>query len=311
VILDANPHAATPPGVTRVVIRHMKDPSTQLLSLQRGDIDIARNLGADQLKSLAGNSNFHTIAAPQGTSMYFAMNRAVPELAKKEVQQAIKWAIDYEAIAKNITPGVWRVSQSFLPEGLPGALAGTPFHKGTAKARQLLAAAGLSGSFSVSMDYSSSWPLSDIAQPLQADLGAIGIKLQLLPGELKQVITKTRAAASDGAADVAHRLYRPEFQRAGLVRRPGRFRRQQAEDPRLAQSLRRQGHDGRGGSGDQGTRQQEAHGDLCRSAAPDVGSRAVRVSSAGRRDRRDAEARHRLSTRPTPDYFRYAPIRKA
>jgi peptide/nickel transport system substrate-binding protein len=193
VILEANPHAATPPGAKRLVIRHMKDPSTQLLSLQRGDIDIARNLGADQLKSLAGNANFHVVSAPQGTSMYFAMNRAVPELAKKEVQQAIKWAIDYDAIAKNITPGVWRVSQSFLPEGLPGALPETPFHKDTAKAKQLLASAGLSSGFSVSMDYASSWPFTDIAQAIQADLGAIGIKLELLPGELKQVITKTRA----------------------------------------------------------------------------------------------------------------------
>jgi peptide/nickel transport system substrate-binding protein len=193
VILDANPHAATPPGAKRVVIRHMKDPSTQLLSLQRGDIDIARNLGADQLKSLVGNANFHTVSAPQGTSMYFAMNRAVPELAKKEVQQAIKWAIDYEAIAKNITPGVWRVSQSFLPVGLPGALPETPFHKDVAKAKQLMAAAGLAGGFSVSMDYSSIWPTADIAQAIQADLGAIGIKLQLLPGEQKQVVTKTRA----------------------------------------------------------------------------------------------------------------------
>jgi peptide/nickel transport system substrate-binding protein len=193
VILDANPHAATPPGVKRLVIRHMKDPSTQLLALQRGDIDIARNLGADQLKSLAGNAKFHTISAPQSWSMYFAMNQAVPELAKKEVQQAMKWAIDYEAIAKNITPGVWRVSQSFLPEGLPGALPETPFHKDIAKAKQLMAAAGLAGGFSVSMDYASTWPFADIAQALQADLGAIGIKLQLLPGEQKQVITKMRA----------------------------------------------------------------------------------------------------------------------
>jgi peptide/nickel transport system substrate-binding protein len=193
VVLDANPHAATPPGVKRLIIRHMKDPSTQLLSLQRGDIDIARNLGADQLKTLAGNADFHVVSAPQGTSMYFAMNRAVPELAKTEVQQAIKWAIDYDAIAKNITPGVWRVSQSFLPEGLPGALAETPFHKDVAKAKQLLAAAGLAGGFSVSMDYSSVWPYADIAQAIQADLAAIGIKLQLLPGEQKQVITKTRA----------------------------------------------------------------------------------------------------------------------
>jgi peptide/nickel transport system substrate-binding protein len=133
------------------------------------------------------------LSAPQASTMYFAMNRAVPQLAKKEVQQAIKWAIDYEAIAKNITPGVWHVSQSFLPVGLPGALPDTPFHKDVAKAKQLMAAAGLSGGFSVSMDYPSVWPTPDIAQALQADLGAIGIKLELLPGEQKQVVTKTRA----------------------------------------------------------------------------------------------------------------------
>ena len=36
-------------------------------------------------------------------------------------------------------------------------------------------------------------PSGDIAQAIQADLAAIGIKVQLLPGEQKQVITKTRA----------------------------------------------------------------------------------------------------------------------
>jgi peptide/nickel transport system substrate-binding protein len=125
--------------------------------------------------------------------MYFALNQAMPELAKREVQQAMKWAIDYDAIANNITPGVWGVSQSFLPAGLPGALSEKPFHKDIAKAKQLMAAAGLAGGFSASMDYASVWPGPDVAQAIQADLGAIGIKLQLLPGEQKQVITKMRA----------------------------------------------------------------------------------------------------------------------
>jgi peptide/nickel transport system substrate-binding protein len=171
----------------------MKDSATQLLALQRGDIDIARNLGADQIKSIAGNPNFQIVSAPQGTTMYLALNQTVPELAKKDVQQAIKRAIDYDAIANNITPRVWRVSQSFLPVGLPGALPDAPFRKDTAKAKQLLAAAGLAGGFSATMDYASVWPYPDIAQAIQADLAAIGIKLQLLPGEQKQVVTKTRA----------------------------------------------------------------------------------------------------------------------
>ncbi len=192
VVLDANPYATPPPGVKRLLIRHLKDPSAQLLALQHGDIDVARNLGVEQLKSIAKDPNFHALSAPQGTTMYVAMNCAVPQLAKKEVQQAIKWAIDYEAIARNITPGVWRVSQSFLPVGLPGALSDTPFHKDTMKAKQLLAAAGLAGGFSISMDHASTWPFPDIAQAVRVNLGTIGIKLQLLPGEPRQVITRTR-----------------------------------------------------------------------------------------------------------------------
>ena len=62
-----------------------------------------------------------------------------------------------------------------------------------AKAKQLLAQAGLPDGFSIAMDTISATPYAEIAQAVQADLAAIGIKVQLLPGEQKQVITKTRA----------------------------------------------------------------------------------------------------------------------
>jgi peptide/nickel transport system substrate-binding protein len=193
VIIDANPHAAEKPNMRRIVLRHVADPAAQLLLLEKGDADIARDLGSDQLKSIAGNKNYTIAASPQGTSMYIAMNQAMAELQKVEVRQAIKWAIDYDAIAKNITPGTWSVCQSFLPDALPGALKSNPFKKDVAKAKQLLAQAGLANGFTVSMDYINSSPNSDIAQAIQADLAAIGIKVDLLPGERKQVITKTRA----------------------------------------------------------------------------------------------------------------------
>ena len=56
-IIDANPHAAEKPLMRRVVLRHVADPSAQLLLLQKGDVDIARDLGSDQLKSIAGNKD--------------------------------------------------------------------------------------------------------------------------------------------------------------------------------------------------------------------------------------------------------------
>jgi peptide/nickel transport system substrate-binding protein len=193
VIIDANPHAVEKPVIPRIVLKHVADPAVQLLQLQKGDADIARDLGSDQLKSIAGNKDLTVTASPQGTSMYIAMNQATPELQKVQVHQAIKWAIDYEAIAHNITPNTWSVCQTFLPDALPGALKENPFHKDVAKAKQLLAEAGLPDGFPITMDYISSQPYADIAQAIQADLAAVGIKVQLLPGEQKQVITKTRA----------------------------------------------------------------------------------------------------------------------
>jgi peptide/nickel transport system substrate-binding protein len=85
------------------------------------------------------------------------------------------------------------VCQSFLPAGIPGALNETPFHKDSAKAKQLLAEAGLSGGVSLTMDYVALSPYTEIAQAIQADLAQIGVKLQLIGGEQKQVITKMRA----------------------------------------------------------------------------------------------------------------------
>jgi peptide/nickel transport system substrate-binding protein len=193
VIIDLNPNAAEKALMRRIVIRHVADPSAQLLLLQKGDVDMARDLGSDQLKSIAGDKNLTISSAPQGTSMYVAMNQTMPELQKPQVHQAIKWAIDYDAIAKNITPNTWSVCQSFLPDALPGAVKTNPFKKNVAKAKQLLAEAGLPNGFAVTMDYFNTTPSSEIAQAVQADLAAIGIKASLLPGDQKQVITKTRA----------------------------------------------------------------------------------------------------------------------
>ncbi len=193
IIVDANPNSGIAAGVKRIVLRHVKDPSEQLLLLQKGGVDIARDLQADQLKSVANNPNFHSEAAGQATSLYIAMNQSMPQLAKPEVQQAIKWAIDYAAIAKNITPMTWIVQQAFLPRGIPGALTDQPFEQNLGRAKTLMAQAGLPGGFSAAMDFISAPPFDQVAQAVQADLGKIGIKVQLLPGEQKQVITKTRA----------------------------------------------------------------------------------------------------------------------
>jgi len=135
VALDANLKYPAPPAVKRLLILHRPDPSAQLLLLQKGDIDIARTLGPDQLKSLAGNPDYTRVATGKASLNYLAMNQKNPNLAKPEVHQAIKWAIDYKAITTNITPEVYETHEAFLPDGFPAALTDTVFQKDVAKAK--------------------------------------------------------------------------------------------------------------------------------------------------------------------------------
>ena len=78
IIVDANPHATTKPGVKRIVLQHVKDPAEQFLLLEKGGVDIARDLQADQLKSIVHNPNFHTESSGQAT---FDVCRDEPEHA--------------------------------------------------------------------------------------------------------------------------------------------------------------------------------------------------------------------------------------
>ena len=121
------------------------------------------------------------------------MNQNMPELAHPDVAQAVKWAIDYDAIAKNITPEIYETHQAFLPDGFPGAISDNPFHQDVDKAKALMKQANLANGFTVTLDHQAAPPFSDVAQAVQADLAAIGITVQLVAGEFRQVITKTRA----------------------------------------------------------------------------------------------------------------------
>jgi peptide/nickel transport system substrate-binding protein len=202
VVFDFNPQSGPVNGIKRIIIRHIVDPSAQLLMLQKGDVDVARNLNSEQLKQLQGDANYTLVRRATASVMAISMNQKVPQLAKPEVRQAIKWAIDYEGIQKNIVPMTHIMRQSFLPDGYPAAQKEGPFKRDVAKAKALMAAAGLADGFDVSFDHYSAQPGADIAQALQANLADIGIRVRLLASENRQVLTRMRARQHEMALTV-------------------------------------------------------------------------------------------------------------
>jgi peptide/nickel transport system substrate-binding protein len=181
----------------RVVVRHVAEPASQRLLLEKGDIDYARNLTKDQLDAIKTNPNIVTQQARKGSIWYVSVNQKNANLAKPEVREALKWLVDYASIEENILRGSYVVHQSFLPKGFLGAIDDKPYKFDLAKAKALLAKAGVPDGFSVTMDVRNTSPNTDIAQAIQASWGKAGIKLELLPGDGKQVITKYRARNHD------------------------------------------------------------------------------------------------------------------
>ena len=185
------------PKLARVIYRHMKESSAQRLALQNGDIDVARNLEPNDLNAIAGDSNLTTTSAPKGTVWYISLNQKNETLAKPEVRQAFKYLIDYDALGSTLLKGIGEIHQTFLPKGDLGELDENPYKLDVAKAKELLEKAGLKDGFKVTMDVRVGQPTTGMAESIQQTAAQAGVKIEIIPGDGKQTLTKYRARNHD------------------------------------------------------------------------------------------------------------------
>ncbi len=179
-------------AMKRVIIRHVAESATQRLMLEKGDIDIARNLSAEDVQSISTNSDLAVDDDLRGRIMYFSMNQKHPVLSKPKVMQALKYLTDYKGMANSFLKGQYTVHQAFLPRTYLGELKDTPFAFDTNKAKALLADAGYPDGFEVEMIVRNAQERLDIAQSLQNTFGQAGIKVNLSVGTGKQILGRYR-----------------------------------------------------------------------------------------------------------------------
>ncbi|WP_020590211.1 ABC transporter substrate-binding protein [Desulfobacter curvatus] len=198
IILDANKNYwGGAPKLNRVVIRHIVGSASQRMLLEKGDIDMARNLTGDDLKSLEKNKNIKIQTRAKGAIYYLGLNQKNKYLKIPEVRQALKYLIDYKGMAQTFLSGKATVHQAFLPKGFLGALEETPFSLDIEKAKALLKKAGLENGFTVTMDTRNTEPVTSMALSIQSSFAKAGIKLDIIPGDGKQTLTKYRARKHD------------------------------------------------------------------------------------------------------------------
>ena len=194
VTLLANPgYHLGPPHTKRVIVRHVPEPATQRLMLEKGDIDIARDLTPDQLAPLASNKSIRIESFPAANTFYLGMNLTEEHMKNPKVREAMKWLVDYQGMVNSFLKGRFIVQQAFLPIGFMGSIAYNPYKLDVAKAKALLAEAGYPDGFTLEFTAPNTTPWTEISQSVQQTMGQGGIKLNIVPVELKQELQVFRA----------------------------------------------------------------------------------------------------------------------
>ena len=158
------------------------DPTVALQRLKNNEVDVlgdsipAANYIAEKENS---DNEGLIIEGGQLQTGYVTLNVKIKPLNNVKVRQAVNHAIDKDRIVQ-ILNGRADAANQPLPPSMPGYDTGyTGFAYDVAKAKALLAEAGLANGFSTELWTSNTDPNPRIAQSIQEDLAKVGIKASI------------------------------------------------------------------------------------------------------------------------------------
>lgn len=127
------------------VFRMMPEPSTRVAALKAGEVHIVEDLPTDLVPDLERDRNVY-VKTTQGTRVYtIELNNARAPFNDVKVRQAVNYAVNWDAILRNVYRGYGRrLATAFLPSGFGYNPNLRPYPYDTNRARQLLREAGFS-----------------------------------------------------------------------------------------------------------------------------------------------------------------------
>jgi len=185
-VLDANPNYwGTKSNISKIIIQETKDVNTQIQQLKAGEVDAALDLSHDNITQVQNVNNVVVKEAPTALTTFLMMNcdpTIGGPMANTEVQQAVRYAIDYQGLLSLAGDGA-TVPLNIVPMGMVGALTRDANFRDVDKAKSLLADAGYPDGFSVDLTVadndSEGMPWTTIAQKVQSDLKDVGITVNI------------------------------------------------------------------------------------------------------------------------------------
>ena len=214
IVLDASPSFWGPkPAFQTVVIRNMP-AATQLLNVQRGTNEVALDLSAQQASTLRGKSGLRVVTDASANLFNIDINtdpKISPVAANKDIQTAIRYALDYPSFVKLSGPGAVQ-APGMIPTRFLGHLPpSAAVKRSLPKARAAVRRSGIQDP-KITLTYPSELTVNGVsfatlAQKTKANLEEVGIEVELV-GKPVNAFLETYAA---GKHEMSQSYWGPDY----------------------------------------------------------------------------------------------------
>jgi peptide/nickel transport system substrate-binding protein len=171
------------PLVKTLIFRPIINAASRVAELRAGGVDWIQDVPPDQVAALkSGGFNVVTSKTPVVQYIYFnTASEAGAKLKDARIRLAMNYAIDINTIIRTVLQGYGRPLSGGITDLTMGYNPDVkPFTQDQARARQLLAEAGVTSGLDYDMDITTSIK-SDLAEAVIGQLGQVGIRVKLNP----------------------------------------------------------------------------------------------------------------------------------
>lgn len=176
-------HHSGEPYLDSVTFKFLLVDQSRVDALSSGELDWVDAIPLQQVAGLSKDPRFTYVTSPTaGIPDFLAMNTTKAPFDKKEVRQAVAYALDRKAIRDVAYLGTGEVGVQEVPSGSPWFDGNDPFASGpdVAKAKALLAQAGYPDGFTVEYLGLPQYPeLLKTGQVVRDQLKAVGIDMTI------------------------------------------------------------------------------------------------------------------------------------
>ncbi|WP_028987044.1 ABC transporter substrate-binding protein [Thermicanus aegyptius] len=187
VVLEANEkYYRGVPEIKKVIYKEVPSSANRVALLSNGSVDMAEWLLPRERKQLATTPGVKIESVPGNYILRIQMNPNIAPFDKKEVRQALNYAVNVEDIIKTVYFGEAKPSKSIINSTYPGYTSEYfPYQYNVDKARQLLAQAGYANGLKIKLSYDASdQEYEQIAILIKSQLAKVGVDVELdkVPG---------------------------------------------------------------------------------------------------------------------------------